>query len=218
MTWHWRETNKGVIRTHKNDWLANRHISIKGYDLKIHTHLATQHPHIKVAIDVGANTGQSCIMMNSYCDYVYSIEPIPALYEQLDNTIRENCLDNCESLNMAAWYEPAIVDMTYRETNSLASAIDPVKGTISVTANTIDSLNLPADLLKIDVEGAELQVLQGAEQTIIQHRPLILVEMKENLQPIKDIEIWLKKHNYKEVIMRLNSRSNRLYKYNDSYI
>jgi len=73
-------------------------------------------------------------------------------------------------------------------------------------------------LLKIDVEGAELQVLQGAEQTIIQHRPLILVEMKENLQPIKDIEIWLKKHNYKEVIMRLNSRSNRLYKYNDSYI
>ena len=36
------------------------------------------------------------------------------------------------------------------------------------------------DLIKIDVEGMELDVLRGAEQTIVTHRPWITVEVKES--------------------------------------
>ena len=42
---------------------------------------------------------------------------------------------------------------------------------------TLDSLALERlDLLKIDVEGMEFETLAGAETTISQHRPLLLIE------------------------------------------
>ena len=46
-----------------------------------------------------------------------------------------------------------------------------------VQAITIDALNLPRlDLLKIDVEGMELEALEGAQATIGRHLPIIVVE------------------------------------------
>lgn len=41
---------------------------------------------------------------------------------------------------------------------------------------TLDSLALTPDFIKIDVEGMEWHVLYGAEQTIRQHRPVIMFE------------------------------------------
>jgi hypothetical protein len=37
------------------------------------------------------------------------------------------------------------------------------------------------DVLKIDVEGAELQVLRGAEQTLARHRPVLMIELDSQL-------------------------------------
>ena len=46
-----------------------------------------------------------------------------------------------------------------------------------VTMRTLDSFGLSrCDLIKIDVEGMELEVLQGAQDTIMTHRPLLYVE------------------------------------------
>ena len=51
----------------------------------------------------------------------------------------------------------------------------------SVTVATLDSYDLPAcDLLKIDAEGADALVLQGAEQTIAKYSPVIIVEEKDS--------------------------------------
>jgi FkbM family methyltransferase len=49
---------------------------------------------------------------------------------------------------------------------------------VSVPKRTIDSYNFDeVDAIKIDVEGSELMVMQGAEQTIKKHRPSIQVEI-----------------------------------------
>ena len=54
---------------------------------------------------------------------------------------------------------------------------------------TIDSLNLSRlDLIKIDVEGMELEVLQGAEATLGRFRPIIIVEqLKASKQEITTV-------------------------------
>lgn len=53
------------------------------------------------------------------------------------------------------------------------------EGTVAVA--TLDSLALPAcDLLKIDAEGADALVLQGAEQTITKYSPVIIAEEKDS--------------------------------------
>jgi len=50
----------------------------------------------------------------------------------------------------------------------------------------LDSLNLAPDLIKIDTEGSECEVLEGAEQTLRTHLPTILIEVNE-------AESWLPK-------------------------
>jgi len=47
-----------------------------------------------------------------------------------------------------------------------------------VQAYRLDDLELPApDLIKIDCEGAEMQVLQGAAETLRKHRPVVHLEV-----------------------------------------
>ena len=41
---------------------------------------------------------------------------------------------------------------------------------------TIDSLNVAPSFIKIDVEGMEFDVLKGAKRTILEHKPIVLIE------------------------------------------
>lgn len=76
------------------------------------------------------------------------------------------------------------------------------------TVRTLDELvaehaadHRPA-LVKIDVEGAELDVLEGAEQTIAEHRPLLCLEVSAPQladlgRDVAGLESWLQRHDYR---------------------
>lgn len=65
----------------------------------------------------------------------------------------------------------------------------------------------PPDIISIDVEGAEWEVLRGAEQTLIEHRPTIYLSLHpEFLYEIykeysADLRYWLKVIGYKETLL-----------------
>jgi Methyltransferase FkbM domain len=62
---------------------------------------------------------------------------------------------------------------------------------------TIDSLNLTAcDLIKIDCDGPELAILQGAEATIARCRPVIYCE-NDKPEKYPDLMPWLIRHEYR---------------------
>ena len=71
----------------------------------------------------------------------------------------------------------------------------------------IDHKAYPPNLIKIDVEGAELYVLTGAEQTLSNYRPIIQVEMlrkwtaRFNYHP-NDIIEYMSKLRYKCFVLR----------------
>jgi hypothetical protein len=66
----------------------------------------------------------------------------------------------------------------------------------SVAVSTIDSFGITqCDFMKIDVEGMELHVLQGAENTIEKFRPVIAVEADRE-ETIESIFTWLIEHDY----------------------
>ena len=67
----------------------------------------------------------------------------------------------------------------------------------------LDSLELPrVDFIKIDVEGMELEVLQGAMSTLKRCKPMMLIE------PIKtkkrDLDPILKRAGYKRFVLGMN--------------
>jgi hypothetical protein len=62
---------------------------------------------------------------------------------------------------------------------------DPEKSSREVTITTLDSIaeklrNRQVSLIKIDVEGYELEVLKGASRLIQQHHPVFFIELDDD--------------------------------------
>tara|TARA_R110000822_G_scaffold58665_1_gene146630 strand:- start:20 stop:469 length:450 start_codon:yes stop_codon:yes gene_type:complete len=73
-----------------------------------------------------------------------------------------------------------IVNMTLNLTNSGDNRVTD-QGEITVLQKTIDSLNCTTvDFIKMDIQGNELSALQGAEQTIMQCRPVMMIEIEND--------------------------------------
>ena len=78
---------------------------------------------------------------------------------------------------------------------------------IEIATRTLDSFNLPKlDFMKIDVEGHEVPLLEGAIDTIDVYAPIIFIEIHDKNRK-KDINAydWLIERGYKEVIAMSSS-------------
>ena len=145
------------------------------------------------AIDVGANIGRYTLPLSRRAAHVHAFEPHPRLAAVLRATFPSR----------ATIYEAAASDrngMTQlhipfvdgREDQGIASvetgAFDDTFegsfGSLDVRALTLDSLSdCNIGFIKIDVEGHELSVLQGAEKLLARWRPTVLVEVEERHSP-----------------------------------
>jgi hypothetical protein len=64
-----------------------------------------------------------------------------------------------------------------------------------VTFDTIDNLGVSPFFIKIDVEGAELEVLKGSLTVIKKYNPVILIEI-QNIKSYMDIKVLLSLYGY----------------------
>ena len=83
---------------------------------------------------------------------------------------------------------------------------DAAAGSINVRIETIDGLIAagqiePAQLVKIDVEGAEFLVLQGAQELIRQHHPIIYIEAHSRVLARQCTE-FLTLHGYEITVLQ----------------
>ena len=140
----------------------------------------------KTALDIGANIGNHSIFLANYFKNVYAFEPNPVTYEVL----KINCTFAAEHKNIT----PVNNGLSDREgslpfyinrSNIGGSQIidvnhESIKDAIQINVKTLDQLNELKDarvaLIKIDVEGHELNVLKGAKDTISKNMPAILFE------------------------------------------
>jgi len=76
--------------------------------------------------------------------------------------------------------QDSTVRMTITEGNTGHTHVDPDSiGNGDTTIVRLDNLNIPeVDYIKIDCEGFEYRVLQGAEQTVKTCRPVVVIEQK----------------------------------------
>lgn len=123
-------------------------------------------------IDVGANVGSYTILAcSSIGARGYAFEPIPTTYKRLVENIHLNHLDNrVECLNIGVGGKQGRIDFTANmdTTNHALVSGEQNKNTVSVEVSTLDTVlkdELPA-LIKIDVEGYEAAVLEGALETL----------------------------------------------------
>lgn len=146
--------------------------------------LSTRLPQDPVCIDIGANKGDfiELILKNTKNPKLYAFEPIPNLFSGLT----QKYSSNVELYNLALGNHTEVRDFHLVLNDPAWSGFkrQNVEGKldieiIKVEVEKLDNLfvEIPQiDFIKIDVEGAELYVLEGAKETILKHKPKILFE------------------------------------------
>ena len=133
-------------------------------------------------VDVGANTGNHTVFFAGpmKAAMVTPFEAFPDAAAILRKAVARNRLDNVDlsHLGVGVAEQSGTAKLVFSTRGGLGAtslALDP-DGKIGVA--TLDSMvSGPVDLMKIDVEGMEMQVLAGAEKLIGQSRPLIFIEI-----------------------------------------
>jgi len=146
-------------------------------------------------LDIGANIGYYTVLMASRVGKngrVIAFEPNPAIYNELNDNIALNGFNNVQTLHMAladtTGYSKFFFPSEGQEAHgSLARNCTFAESRIeSVITDRLDEVLLrlninKVDLIKMDVEGAELLVIRGAKNVLGgQSKPIILFECAEN--------------------------------------
>lgn len=135
----------------------------------------------KISIDIGANIGSHSIFFSNYFQKIYSFEPVKRTFKILElNT--EN-FTNIEISNLALSDSERKSKIYVDHFASGLSSIEKKSETFNVEeiqTQALDQLNFKNDiaLIKIDVEGHELNVLKGGRNTIKKNSPLLLIEFQ----------------------------------------
>jgi FkbM family methyltransferase len=152
-----------------------------------------------VFLDIGANVGKYSIILGKQLKEngkVYSFEPEPSNIEGLKKNILLNEVTNVKIFPLACSNKKGLISFYLNEKNSGAhSLIKKSKKEILINCDTLDNIlkeqNLKEDinLIKIDVEGAEAEVLKGAINTLKKHHPKIIFEAwnEEYLENVKKV-------------------------------
>jgi FkbM family methyltransferase len=169
----------------------------------------------RTSIDVGAKVGMYTYRIRKRSADVVAFEPIPVFNRMLRAVFRTRA--RIEPYAVSSARGTAVLRMPFdarggnqfgRSTieagNRLAS--DKVARTeeLEVETRTIDEYQLPSvGFVKIDVEGHELAVLDGAVRTLAANRPNLLIECNDDHQvdATGRLAAWLDAHDYDAVFV-----------------
>jgi FkbM family methyltransferase len=172
-----------------------------------------------IVVDVGAHIGRYTIIASKRVGTngkVIAIEAHPGNYEMLNRNIELNGLTNVTTLNYAVYSKETKIKLflpgeksnrTIYNTLISTRATDEEKF-VEVNADTLDDLlqnneisHADINWIKIDVEGAELEVLKGADSIMSHSKNItLLIEVhdiedgKNVYRPIMDL---MEKYNFK---------------------
>ena len=134
-----------------------------------------------VIVDVGANVGNHLVYFAKVLDAerIVPVEPLPQAIAQLRENIALNgiaCVDS-RYLGKGAGAARARFRLIEGKDSAQAALRPADEGEIEVFP--LDELDLAVDFIKIDVEGMELDVLQGAQRLVARCHPMMMIEVQD---------------------------------------
>lgn len=168
-------------------------------------------------IDAGANLGYHTVGMARLVGkngHVISFEPLRIIYQQLCGNVFINDLRNVTCLNNALGNSNDMVCMNFVDVDSENVNIGGTTigyGGDVVEIIKLDDLHLTdVTFMKIDVQGSEVRLLQGAHKTINKFRPIMFIEVEN---------IWLNQFgtSSEELLNILLSMNYMLVRINTNY-
>lgn len=144
----------------------------------------------RAAIDVGAHSGLYSQQLSKLATRVIAVEAIPELAVNLRRLLPQIEVINAAASDSSGTLTLAIPDGKPGLSSVAHQQFDPdlTVRRIEIPCTTVDELvaargPIGIGFIKIDVEGHEMAVLNGARETIRAHRPTLLIEAEERHRP-----------------------------------
>lgn len=142
----------------------------------------------RLSIDVGAADGLYLHVMKKHSARCVAFEPNPVSFQRLVKCFPGTQLEGCALSSADGDGElrvPLVGAIAYRgfgtiERQNVLSGFDGERQVFRVALRTLDGFDFePVGLIKIDAEGHEWDVVQGALRTIDRFRPNLMIEIEE---------------------------------------
>lgn len=177
-------------------------------------------PQFRNAIDIGSNNAVNAIHYAERFSWVECFEPTALAQQLWHRTVRDNGVTNVTLHTQAVGEDTRTTEIVIHERNGghnhlahwdknpRADRSRSSRQKQTVEQRTLDSYGFTdVDFVKIDVEGYERYVLQGAESTLARERPLLQLEIVESQcrkfdYTPDDILDWLRARDYRCVSKR----------------
>ncbi|MBK5218448.1 MAG: FkbM family methyltransferase [Thermoleophilia bacterium] len=190
-------------------------------------------------LDVGASIGQSALSFRIFnrASPILSLEPLPGHRGDLEfvgRVIRGHSfmmVGAAEESCRATLYVPMLgsyelpAESSLRREDSVAvldrlerEGVDPGRlglAEVEVELRRLDELELEPSFVKIDVEGAELEVLHGLRETIERSRPALMLERSERFDQV--LELLVDGAGYRAYVYDAAAAELRPYTADDSF-
>lgn len=152
----------------------------------------------KSILDIGANIGYISLLLEKlFSDItIYAFEPIPDIFQILKKNIEINNSKNINIYNYGLSDSKKTIDFFYYPEGSCNSSmanlskredVVKIKSQIEKMDDFVKNTNISIDFIKCDVEGAEILVFKGGQNTINKNKPVIYTEL---------LRKWSKEFNY----------------------
>lgn len=149
----------------------------------------------RTVLDIGANIGQMALLLAQHAKRVVAFEPVPNLAARVREQVLLNGLGERievreEALSNAAGELRLELGSEENGGNgSLITGRGNAARSINVKTARLDDLvevgsMADIDLIKMDIEGAELFALEGMTTTLERNRPIMIVEMNKSMMKL----------------------------------
>ncbi len=148
----------------------------------------------EIFVDGGAYDGKTSLDFVKWAENKYKkiflFEPDEERIDEVKDNIK--LLRNAELFQLGLWNEKAELEFDIIEGGS--SRIVDGSGKVKVKVDSIDNIceNEAVTFIKLDIEGAELQALKGAEKTIRKHKPKLAICLYHKHEDIFEIPLYIK--------------------------
>ncbi len=171
-----------------------------------------------VCVDVGANLGYVSLYLAARAKKVIALEPQPVVFMQLCANLFLNSRFNVTPHRLAAHSTPCMLDFAGYQSGWVgATSFDDYTkigsiGSISLSAchdgemqavRLDDLIDEKVDFIKVDAQGADIDVILGAEALLEKYHPVVVFEYEDDLsqanyhRTIADLTPLLERLGYK---------------------
>jgi FkbM family methyltransferase len=175
------------------------------YELEVQQVLQERLKRGCVFYDVGANIGFYSLLAARQGAQVFAFEPDVRNAQSLEHHARLNSLDaKIEVIRSAVFSTSGFValepsDSARGHGNAhVGTNTEHSNSTVKVPCTTLDDFareHIVPDTIKIDVEGTESKVLEGAEELFTHYRPHLICEVHDTVNA-SFVDAWLKIRGY----------------------